>query len=57
VTEAEAATAEVETLKVADVFPAATVTDAGTEAAAALLLESVTIAPPEGAVLERITVP
>jgi hypothetical protein len=42
--------------KVAVVAPAATVTLAGT-VAAALLLDSVTIAPPAGATLPNVTVP
>jgi hypothetical protein len=52
----EALTAVVVTLNVALVWPAATVTLAGT-VAAALLLESVTTVPPPGAALVRITVP
>src|SRR5271169_813484 len=51
-----AATVVVVTAKVAVVAPWATVTFAGTEAAA-LLLESVTIAPPAGAAASRVTVP
>jgi hypothetical protein len=42
------ATAAVVALKVAEVVPAVTVTDAGT-VSAALLLVSVTVAPPVGA--------
>ena len=45
------------TAKVAEVAPARTVTLAGTAAAAGLLLESVTTAPPAGAAEERVTVP
>jgi len=52
----ELATADVVTLKVAVVAFAATVTLAGT-CAAALLLERVTTAPPEGAGAVRVTVP
>jgi hypothetical protein len=44
------------TVKVAVVFPAATVTEAGT-VAAALLLESATDRPPERAALLKVTVP
>jgi hypothetical protein len=44
-------------VKVALVAPAATVTLAGTCAAAVLLLDSVTIAPPAGAAPLRVTVP
>jgi hypothetical protein len=42
-------------LKVAVVAPEATVTDAGT-VSRALLLESVTVEPPEGAVCVKVTV-
>lgn len=44
-------------VNVAEVAPAATVTLAGTVAADVLLLESVTLAPPEGAAEESVTVP
>ena len=43
-------------VNVAVVAEAATVTDAGTVRAPVLLLESVTIDPPAGAALERVTV-
>ena len=49
-------TDEVEIVKVTDVAPAATVTLPGT-VAAALLLETDTTAPPEGAAAVRVTVP
>ena len=52
----EDVTALVEVLKVAVVLPAATVTEAGT-VAAALLLESDTDTPPEGAAPLKVTVP
>jgi hypothetical protein len=57
VTEVELDTALVVTEKVAVVAPAATVTLAGTWAAAVLLLDSVTVAPPVGAAPLNITVP
>jgi hypothetical protein len=56
VTVAFVVTVVVVTANVAVVVPAATVTLRGTEAAA-LLLESVTTAPPEGAATSRVTVP
>jgi len=51
------ATGLVVTVKVAVVAPAATVTLAGTCAAAALLLDRVTTAPPAGAAPLNLTVP
>src|SRR6266481_1892196 len=57
VTEVDAATALVLTVNVALVAPAATVTLEGTLAAAVLLLESVTSAPPAGAGPLNVTVP
>jgi len=56
VTEAFAATLCVVKAKVALVAPAATVTDAGTDAAPELLLESVTTEPPKGAGPFKVTV-
>ena len=53
----DVATALVLTVNVAVVAPAATVTLGGTLAAAVLLLESVTCAPPVGAGPLRVTVP
>lgn len=50
-------TACVATAKIRVLVPAATVTLAGTVAAAVLLLDSVTTAPPEGAALLNVTVP
>ena len=50
-------TTEVATLKVAVVWPEATVTEAGTVAAAVLLLVRVTTRPPAGAAWLRVTVP
>jgi hypothetical protein len=57
VTVVELATALVLTVNVALVAPAATVTLEGTLAAAVLLLESVTCAPPAGADPLSVTVP
>src|SRR6266403_1428157 len=57
VTVVDAATALVLTVNVALVAPAATVTLEGTLAAAVLLLESVTCAPPDGAGPLNVTVP
>jgi len=57
VTAVEAVTALVLTVKLAVVAPAATVTLVGTRAAVVLLLESATIAPPDGAALLKVTVP
>jgi hypothetical protein len=52
-----APTAFVVTGKVAEVEPAGTATLTGTVAAAVLLLDSVTVAPPAGAGAVRVTVP
>ncbi len=57
VTAVDAVTALVLTVKVALVAPAATVTLEGTVAAAVLLLESATCAPPAGAAPLNVTVP
>jgi hypothetical protein len=57
VSELLAATGLVVTVKVAVVAPAATVTLAGTCAAAVLLLDRVTAAPPAGAAPFKVTVP
>ena len=56
VAEAVVATGVVVTVKVAVVAPAATVTLAG-GVAAALLLDKVTVSPPVGAALPKVTVP
>jgi len=56
-TAVDAATALVLTVKVALVAPAETVTPVGTLAAAVLLLERVTCAPPAGAGPLSVTVP
>jgi hypothetical protein len=57
VTGVEEATPSVEAVNVAVEAPAATVTFAGTVAATVLPLESVTTAPPVGALPVRVTVP
>ncbi len=57
VTEVDALTAMVVTVKLALVVPAGTVTLAGTVATALLLLVSVTTAPPEGAAALKVAVP
>lgn len=57
VTEAFEATPEVVIVKFAVVAPEATVTLAGTCAAAVLLLDRVTTAPPVGAAPANVTVP
>ena len=57
VTAVDAVTADVATANVAVVAPAATVTLAGTVAADVLLLDSVTTAPPDGALAESLTIP
>lgn len=57
VTAVDAKTALVLIVNVAAVAPAATVTLAGTRAAAVLLLESTTMAPPAGAAALSVTVP
>jgi hypothetical protein len=57
VTVVDEKTALVVTVNVWLVAPAATVTLAGTRAAAVLLLESATIAPPAGAAALSVTVP
>jgi hypothetical protein len=56
VTETALNTDFVEAVNVAVVFPAATVTDAGTVAEVPLLARE-TLAPPEGAALVSVTVP
>ena len=57
VADAEVATVLVVTVNVPLELPAATVTFAGTVATGVLLLDSVTIAPPDGAGPLRVTVP
>ena len=57
VTAVDTATALVLIVNVALVAPAATVTLEGTVAAAVLLLESATVAPPAGAAPLNVTVP
>ena len=57
VTAVDAVTALVLTVKVALVAPAASVTLVGTLAAAVLVLESATCAPPAGAAPLNVTVP
>jgi hypothetical protein len=57
VTAVDVVTPEVETANVAVLAPDCTVTDAGTAAAPALLLESETVAPACGAAADRATVP
>ena len=57
ITDVDAATDTVLTVNVALVAPAATVTFAGTVAAAVLLLDSATTAPPDGAALVNVAVP
>src|SRR5215210_2841190 len=56
-TDVDAVTEAVLTANVTLVAPAGTVALAGTAAAPALLLESVTTAPPEGAALVSVAVP
>ena len=57
VTGVEADTADVVTVNVRLVLPAATVTLAGTVATDVLLLDSETTVPPDGAALVRVAVP
>ena len=57
VTAVEVGTVDVLTVNVAVVAPAATVTLAGTVAAAVLLLDSATTAPPTGAATFSVTAP
>ena len=57
VTAVEEETDEVATVKVAIVLPAGTITEAGTVAADALLLDKVTVMPPVGAEEANVKVP
>ena len=56
-TEVEEETAAVVTVNEAVVLPAGTVTEAGTVAAAVLLLDNRTVMPPVGAEVANVTVP
>jgi hypothetical protein len=56
-TEVAVFTVPVETVKVTEVVPCGTVTEAGTLAAEEFELESDTTAPPEGAAAVRVIVP
>lgn len=57
VTLVDVVTVPVFAVNVAEVEPAATVTDVGTVADEVLLLDRLTSAPPEGAALVKVTVP
>ena len=57
VTETDEEVAAVEIVKEAVVLPAGTVTEAGTVAAAVLLLDNRTVMPPVGADVANVTVP